>query len=131
MPLIYRDTPCPGCGYNLRGLEQQHRCPECGHRYDFRPGVGAGTADVPRFGRMNLFDKLCAFVALLLGLIFLGSSELVPPRQSQGAEIKVLLVGPQRSKVAGGLSASRPSVHHRGLHRGVPLRRGTRGRSPE
>ena len=57
--------------------------------------------------------------------------ELVPPRQSQGAEIKVLLVGPRRSKAAGDLSASRPSVHHRGLHRGVPLRRGTRGRSPK
>ena len=27
---IERDTPCPGCGYNLRGLRLDGRCPECG-----------------------------------------------------------------------------------------------------
>ena len=71
MPLIHRDTPCPGCGYNLRGLDQQHRCPECGHLYDFLPGVRAGTTDVPRFGRMNPFDKICAVLAALLAVVFL------------------------------------------------------------
>lgn len=26
--LADRDTPCPGCGYNLRGLKED-ACPEC------------------------------------------------------------------------------------------------------
>ena len=64
MPLLIRDEPCPGCGYNLRGLEEHHRCPECGHRYDLRPRV---VADVPQFGRMSVFDKSCSLLAVLLG----------------------------------------------------------------
>lgn len=28
--LIDRDWPCRNCGYNLRGLNTGHRCPECG-----------------------------------------------------------------------------------------------------
>lgn len=31
MPLISQDCPCPGCGYNVRGLTPQDSCPEC-HR---------------------------------------------------------------------------------------------------
>ncbi|MBN1342058.1 MAG: hypothetical protein JXQ73_05220 [Phycisphaerae bacterium] len=27
---IDRDVPCVSCGYNLRGLARNHRCPECG-----------------------------------------------------------------------------------------------------
>jgi len=27
--LAERDVPCPGCGYNLRGLAEE-KCPECG-----------------------------------------------------------------------------------------------------
>jgi uncharacterized repeat protein (TIGR04138 family) len=27
---INEDVPCLGCGYNLRGLTLEHRCPECG-----------------------------------------------------------------------------------------------------
>jgi hypothetical protein len=31
--LLERDIPCPGCGYNLRGLESP-TCPECGFGFD-------------------------------------------------------------------------------------------------
>jgi hypothetical protein len=31
-PMIVDDHPCPGCGYNLRGLAANARCPECGLR---------------------------------------------------------------------------------------------------
>jgi hypothetical protein len=69
MSLLVRDTPCPSCGYNLRGLEEQHRCPECGFRYDLRDRV---VSDVPHANRMSVFDKACAVLALLFGLILLG-----------------------------------------------------------
>jgi uncharacterized repeat protein (TIGR04138 family) len=30
LPDINEDEPCPWCGYNLRGLREGGRCPECG-----------------------------------------------------------------------------------------------------
>ncbi|GAB4385674.1 MAG: hypothetical protein Kow0022_12510 [Phycisphaerales bacterium] len=36
--LADRDIPCPGCGYNLRGLTGDH-CPECGERLELRLGL--------------------------------------------------------------------------------------------
>lgn len=30
MPFFDSDIPCPGCGYNLRGLSLGRGCPECG-----------------------------------------------------------------------------------------------------
>jgi len=27
---------CPQCGYVLKGLPEEHRCPECGREYDLR-----------------------------------------------------------------------------------------------
>jgi DNA-directed RNA polymerase subunit RPC12/RpoP len=35
--LITQDWTCSQCGYNLRGLETGHRCPECGHVELYRP----------------------------------------------------------------------------------------------
>ena len=48
-----RDTPCPVCGYNLRGL-QGNRCPECGRRLV----LAVGTTE----------PRLAAFIAGLVGL---------------------------------------------------------------
>ncbi len=42
--LAARDAPCPGCGYNLRGI-QEATCPECGRAIELtinRPGRGRG-----------------------------------------------------------------------------------------
>jgi hypothetical protein len=42
--LADRDVACPGCGYNLRGIEQA-TCPECGRGIELtirRPGRGRG-----------------------------------------------------------------------------------------
>jgi hypothetical protein len=35
MTLIATDVPCSHCGYNLRGLDEQSLCPECGHSASF------------------------------------------------------------------------------------------------
>ncbi|MBX3406981.1 MAG: hypothetical protein KF869_09470 [Phycisphaeraceae bacterium] len=48
-----RDTPCPVCGYNLRGL-LGNRCPECGRRLV----LAVGTTE----------PRLAAFIAGLVGL---------------------------------------------------------------
>ena len=38
--LAERETPCPACGYNLRGSGGE-RCPECGHSLELRLTRGA------------------------------------------------------------------------------------------
>ncbi|MGQ9649595.1 MAG: PrsW family glutamic-type intramembrane protease [Phycisphaerae bacterium] len=35
--VLKQDWSCSRCGYNLRGLEAGHLCPECGHRELYRP----------------------------------------------------------------------------------------------
>lgn len=35
--VVEQDWSCSQCGYNLRGLEAGHRCPECGHVELYRP----------------------------------------------------------------------------------------------
>lgn len=57
--LAERDTPCPGCGYNLRGL-QGPSCPECGAALAMRVSLAEP--------RMGLF--LTVLVVLSAGLGF-------------------------------------------------------------
>ena len=75
LTLVYRRR----CGYDLGGLEQQERCPECGARYiDLRrritvaprPGPLGETATVARIGAIvgilvivGIAAALAAFVA--------------------------------------------------------------------
>lgn len=73
-PAILRDMTCGTCGYNLRGLSPDGRCPECGHpieesRYDPR----LAAAD-PRWLRairtgvtMLLVSELASTTTKLLG----------------------------------------------------------------
>ncbi|HSV12813.1 MAG TPA: hypothetical protein VLI90_01040 [Tepidisphaeraceae bacterium] len=39
-PAPNHDLPCPGCGYNLRGVPYDHPCPECGLNVQRQPPVG-------------------------------------------------------------------------------------------
>ena len=44
---IEQDTPCPDCGYNLRGMRLDARCPECGRPTidTFSRPLGAGDGE--------------------------------------------------------------------------------------
>src|SRR6476469_93986 len=66
------DLKCTGCGYNLRGLTGEATCPECA-----RPILASINDTIARMeenvsgSRLNRFDKLCASLAAVLGLIFI------------------------------------------------------------
>lgn len=64
--LIDSDVNCQQCGYNLRGLDSHHRCPECGHPYSF--AIAPQRAFQPALG---WFGRFCAVAAMLLGIAFL------------------------------------------------------------
>jgi hypothetical protein len=59
--LAERDAPCPGCGYNLRGLAGP-RCPECDAPLALRVGLAE-----PRLGAF-----LCGAIGLGAGIGFSG-----------------------------------------------------------
>ena len=87
--MIDRDTPCRACGYNLRGLVEIGRCPECGRpvaesleRAELRHsdpawlrGMVTGLTILLRATAVNLVVAvLMLFVPSELGLDALGSA---------------------------------------------------------
>jgi len=64
-----RAIACPGCGYDLRGLAERGRCPECGEAYEPRPSTEEGDPDAPApiavIGRRAI-DRLRWGLALVL-----------------------------------------------------------------
>ena len=49
--IVDRDTPCRRCGYNLRGLNVDGQCPECGGPVELSTGDDRLTAANPRWLR--------------------------------------------------------------------------------
>ena len=86
--LVWHDLPCPGCGYNLRGLRES-RCPECARPFTisgilhesskaadlgFWPTYKAALLDPRRFWRESGCWLTAASAATLgLGCIALGA----------------------------------------------------------
>lgn len=68
--LATHDAPCPGCGYNLRGL-QGNTCPECGESIDYislRNRSQLRTWTLPMFAWQSMFAVFAALLLLLLHL---------------------------------------------------------------
>ena len=84
---IEQDTPCPGCGYNLRGLRLDARCPECGRATidTFARPVGAPDGEaVERMLKLPIKG--------MLGLTLLGiAADFVPG--ATGRLVFALLAG--------------------------------------
>ena len=109
--LSERDAPCPGCGYNLRGLVGE-TCPECGIALDL---------DLKRDGVLPARRGL--LLLLLLWLLFAGVSNSVRAWRSiaisgQSAQSWVIATSPARvvhghepEYTCGGADASDDDVH--------------------
>ena len=92
---ITRDLPCLGCGYNLRGLKENDRCPECGSP------VGLSIfGDALRFSHPDWVDAvrrglLMIFNAISLGLgAFIGLGCILGMLFRQDASFVILVVLP-------------------------------------
>jgi hypothetical protein len=68
------DLICEGCRYNLRGLKDGGRCPECGKAIDLHAIVRrlakpkGRNISFRRFNRLSAFDRFCMFLAFLLAV---------------------------------------------------------------
>jgi hypothetical protein len=114
-----RDIPCPGCGYNLRGLAS-NRCPECNRL--LRLTVAAVDAGIGPLiaAALGLGSSGAAGAALLAVVACLVITEKDWPR---GDEFTVLVFAPLVIALASTIAvlalASRP-VRGRFLRQGRP-----------
>ena len=69
--VIAADTPCPACGYNLRGLPRSVACPECGDRSPTRPRLGRPSREARlQVTRARLDSPLLLVSASILAVVF-------------------------------------------------------------
>jgi hypothetical protein len=107
--LAARDTPCPVCSYNLRGLKSSV-CPECAARLHLAVGsenlrLGAWFVGIVSFALALGFDGVVSLIVLVMVilhpppspgtarpiLMILGT--LVPPAAAAGTGLGVLFAG--------------------------------------
>ncbi len=100
--LAHRDAPCPGCGYNLRGLREP-RCPECNQPLRMsvalvEPALGLWLAAVLGLGAVG-----AGALFMLLGVVILSVSES-RWRWPRGEEFVLLVLIPAAVLVVDGLA---------------------------
>ena len=89
------DLPCPKCGYDLRGLGRQSKCPEC--------GIAFSVTEVVEFGDGPAETHIASSVAVtlltgFLGLIALYSSIQAMKANSRGDFIAAHRYGRRASR---------------------------------
>ena len=94
--LAERDEPCPGCGYNLRGLTGT-RCPECNQELRMRVGLVEPRLAWFISGVVGIGMSLGFCVFLLVWVVFMLVRRIGGP---SGQDLMLLAAG---SIVAGGL----------------------------
>src|SRR5262245_3584017 len=77
--LATRDTPCPGCGYNLRGI-QGAACPECNQRLALMVGLEDPKLGQLFAGAMGLLAGAGGALVCLVIVVVLTIKERPPPR---------------------------------------------------
>ena len=86
---VSQDMPCLGCGYNLRGLRSDGRCPECG-----KPVRHTLDGDLLNLGPRAYLRKLRrGALLLLIGFVASGLNGGVAVLYS-GVSLAVILSGP-------------------------------------
>jgi hypothetical protein len=79
-PAIITDTPCIGCGYNIRSLELATRCPECGTPVDATLRGGLRYSPEPFLRRLLLATRCLSYgmlaYAVALIVIYVGAALL-------------------------------------------------------
>jgi hypothetical protein len=61
-----RDPVCDECGYSLRGLGLDGRCPECGNAFNLGTGAGAREHDALVDPKLGLWLKVAFWVCTAL-----------------------------------------------------------------
>lgn len=91
-PMIQQSTPCPGCGYDLRGLRLDGKCPECG-----RPTIDTFARNVASVDghvvseMLGISGRLLVFFAAAVGFAALARRVPLLMLELPTAHVGVLL----------------------------------------
>lgn len=104
VPAVITDTPCIGCGYNIRSLELAARCPECGTPVEATLNGGLRFAPEAFLRRMLLATRCLNYGMLgyAFAFVLIGIATAVMDALSSNAS----LFSSPASAVGGGIMLS-------------------------